>query len=232
MNDFGGPELAMTYEEKVYLQLKNDIIQCVITPETRLTEAWIAEHYGFGRAAVRAALKMLSQDSFVESLPRYGYVVAGREEHDTQNLFQMQMLLEPEVARLAAGRVNPEALKKADQECEEKSHIQTFEEATDWLHTNTRFHQLVASYTGNSLMMRFVVVLFERLERQLYASNCLTEAVRCAAHSHGSLVQALIAGDAATAEKITRDQVHETHMQIINCFRTRGEHSLLSSVIT
>ncbi len=225
MSNIGGPASALTYEERVYFQLKKDIITCAIAPATRLTEAWIAEHYGFGRAAVRSALKMLSQDSFVESLPRYGYVVAGPEEHDAKNLFQMQMLLEPEVARLAAGRVNPEALRNADEACARKCDIRSFEDATDWLHTNTKFHELIASYTGNTLMARFVVILFERLERQLYASNCLEETVRRAAHSHPELVEALILGDADTATRLAQAQLSEVHAEIIACFREFGHAS-------
>lgn len=208
-----------SFVERAYQQIKTDILKCNISPGARLTEASLTEQYGQGRAAIRSALKMLAQEALVESLPRYGYVVAGYDELDPTDLFQIQMLLEPEAARLAAGRVDAATLKAADDECSRKSDIKNFNDACEWLHANTRFHGLIASFTGNALLSRFVVMLFERLERQLFASHFLEKIAREAAHCHPSLVDALIAGDAALAERMAKEQLGQTQQLILKYFK-------------
>lgn len=212
----------VTLGVQLYSQIKSDIVKCIIAPGARLTEAQVAEQYSAGRAAVRSALKMLTQEALVDALPRYGYVVAGHTEQDARDLFQLQMLLEPEAARLAAGRVNPGALRSADEECARWRSVSSLEDASNWLHANTRFHANVASYSGNALMARFVTILFEGLERQLYASNCVEDAVRLVAHDHRDLVDSLIAGDSEGAARKTAEQVHATHELLLGVFRQTG----------
>lgn len=203
--------LPRSQSEVAYDAIKQDILSCAIEPNKRLTEVELADRYGVGRASVRTALNRLYQEALVDVLPRYGYVVAGQDEIEPKDVYEVQLALEPAVARLAAGRVNRERLLELDRLCSRASAIRSMDDAKRFLHANTNFHAAVAYATGNALMARLVRILFERLERLIYASGRAEEVVRHVAHSHGTLIELLIDGRAADAEKAARDQVGHNH---------------------
>ncbi len=197
--------------EAAYDAIKQDILSCKIKPKERLTETELAERYNLGRASIRVALNRLYQEALIDVLPRYGYVVAGDDELDAQDLYQLQLVLESTSARLAAGRVDAKQLIELDRACAEAKTVNSIEDATRFLHANTNFHVAVATATGNALLARFVRILFERLERQIYASGRAEEVVRHVAHTHEDVIELLIAGRADEVEAAVRRQVSHNH---------------------
>lgn len=193
--------------DAAYEAIKQDVLSCTIRPRERLTEAGLASRYDLGRAAVRSALKRLYQEALVDVLPRYGYVVAGTSESEGDDLYELQLVLEPTAARLAAGRIDAEQLRALDAQCRSHSDVRSDAEARRFLEANTRLHVAVASASGNALLARFVRILFERQERQFYASGRAKDVVRKVAHDHGTLVDLLIEGRPEAAEQAARSQV-------------------------
>jgi len=120
-----------------YDKIKTDILQCVIPPRSRLTVLDLVERYGLGRASVRVALNRLYQEALVDVIPRFGYVVAGDDELGARDLYQLQLILEPTVAGLAAGRVDGAQLLDLDDRCRRAHDVQTIEDAHDFLNANT-----------------------------------------------------------------------------------------------
>lgn len=205
-----------------YQLIKRDILTCVIEPSSRMTETELGERYGVGRASVRTALNRLYQEAFVDVLPRYGYLVAPQSLSDAKDLFQLQLVLEPAAGRLAAGRVDAKQLMELDEACRATQNISTSDDAAAFLHANTNFHAAVAAATGNPLMARFVRILFERLERFLYASGFFEEVVRDVRHSHGEIVELLVSGQAEKAEHAIYEQVGSNHQRILDSLAKRG----------
>lgn len=205
---------ATSQADAAYDAIKTDIVQCVIAPHAHLTEAGLAARYHLGRASVRVALNRLYQEALVDVLPRYGYVVAGDDELGTRDLYQVQLVLEPVVAWLAAGRVDAQYLLDLNARCASAKTVRTHEDATRFLQANTIFHEAVAHATGNALMARFVRILFERLERQIYASGKAVEIVRNVAHTHDDLIAVLAEGRHDDAEATARQQVAGNHLII------------------
>lgn len=198
---------ATSQAEIAYDAIKQDILTCVIKPKQRLTEADLAERYRLGRASIRVALNRLYQEALIDVLPRYGYVVAGDDEMDAQDLYQLQLVLETTSARLAAGRADARQLIELDRACADATNVDSIEDATRFLHANTNFHVAIATATGNALLARFVRILFERLERHIYASGRAEEIVRHVAHTHEDVIELLVEGRAEEVEEAVRRQV-------------------------
>ncbi|PKW18514.1 GntR family transcriptional regulator [Saccharopolyspora spinosa] len=216
---------ATSQSDAAYDAIKTDIVQCVIPPRARLTEAELADRYKLGRASIRVALNRLYQEALVDVLPRYGYVVAGDDELGTRDLYQLQLVLEPTTARLAAGRVDAKQLLDLDARCRDAKTVRTLDDATRFLHANTNFHAAVALASGNALMTRFVRILFERLERQIYASGKAVEIVTNVAHTHEELVELLIEGNDDAAEAVARQQLADNHQIITETMTGRRRSS-------
>lgn len=206
---------ASSQADIAYDRIKTDVLRCAIAPRSRLTEVDLAERYGLGRAAVRVALNRLYQEALVDVIPRFGYVVAGDDELDARDLYQLQLLLEPTVAGLAAGRVDAAQLIDLDSKCRAAHVVHTMEDATVFLNANTNFHAAVAYASGNALMARFVRILFERLERHIYAAPNAIKIVQNVAHTHEELVELLVESRGAEAEVAARLQVAHNHQIIV-----------------
>jgi len=74
-------------------------------------------------------------------------------------------------------------------------------------------------------MARFVRILFERLERQIYAAPNAIEIVRHVAHTHDDLVELLVEGRGAEAEEEVRAQVAHNHQIIVDAMSGRTAES-------
>ncbi|MGZ6098277.1 MAG: GntR family transcriptional regulator [Myxococcaceae bacterium] len=213
---------ATSEADVAYDLIKQGILSCAIRPQERLTEAGLEKRVKLGRAAVRSALKRLYQEALVDVLPRYGYVVAGMDELHVDDLYELQLVLEPTAARLAAGRVDPGDLRALDLACRDATDLRTEDDATRFLEANTRFHVAIAAASGNALLARFVRILYERQERQMYASGRAAEILRRSAHHHGPLVELLIAGQAEEAESVARSQILHNHKIILAALAERA----------
>lgn len=202
--------------DQAYDVVKSDIIHCTLRPNARLTENELVERYGFGRAAIRVALNRLSEEALVEAIPRFGYIVAGDDEFDRKDLHELQLILEPAAAALAAGRVDATHLLELDERCRSAAaSVESVDDARAYLQANIGFHTAVAHATGNSLLARFVRILFERMQRQVFAGPNAVAIARNAAHTHEDLIRHLVDGNAEAAEQTARDQVERIHRRMI-----------------
>lgn len=218
-------EAATSQAEAAYDAIKTAILRCDIPPRSRLTEAELADRFGVGRAAIRVAMNRLYQEALVDVLPRYGYLVAGEDELDARDLYQLQLILESTSAGLAAGRVDAAGIRMLDQRCIDAKEVRSLKDAEAFLQANTQFHAAVAHSTGNALLSRFVRILFERLERQIFSAQNAVDIVGAVAHSHESLVELLIAGRSAEAENAARQQVAHNQQIIMDAMAGRSRAS-------
>src|SRR5690349_17159429 len=89
--------------EAVYAALRRAIIRCELRPGQQITEGELAERFGAAKATVRVILNRLAHERLIQILPREGYLVAPLTLKQVQDLFGARLVLEPAVARLAAG---------------------------------------------------------------------------------------------------------------------------------
>src|SRR5262245_62001130 len=88
-----------------FQRIKRDILTCVLPPGHQVTEAELAHRYALGKAPIRAALVGLCQSGFVRAIPRQGYLISPVTMRDVQEITQLRLLLEPEAAKLASGKL-------------------------------------------------------------------------------------------------------------------------------
>lgn len=75
--------------------LRNAIVQCVLSPGDRFSEAALAQQFLVGRGAVRAALARLQASGFVSSSARSGWSVAPVSAGEIRELSAARRHLEP-----------------------------------------------------------------------------------------------------------------------------------------
>ena len=80
--------------EKVYEQLRADMISCKLAPGTEIREAELALRFAVSKSPVRDALMRLEREGLVITLPRQGYRVAPVSLTDVLDMFHLRAALE------------------------------------------------------------------------------------------------------------------------------------------
>jgi GntR family transcriptional regulator, transcriptional repressor for pyruvate dehydrogenase complex len=157
--------------QRLYQQLADDIKTQIVHGELESgnklpNERELSEKFGVSRTVVREAMKSLAQEGLVEIQPGRGtYVVYqtmdavkrslgnlamfDKEQH-WEDLVQVRELFEPGIARLAALNAKPEDILAMTEAVETMEN--TLENADSYIAADNKFHNALASATGNNLI--------------------------------------------------------------------------------
>jgi DNA-binding GntR family transcriptional regulator len=181
----------------VYQRIKDEIVMARLEPGALVDEIRLAERFRVSRTPIREALRRLEQDGLVTTIPRRGTLVRRPTLQDIVEIDQIRLLLEPAAARLAAGRVNADALEKI---ADELKRLETSgkQDLAKFLETDWQLHDLVLKSSGNNHIRNIVNSLHDRLSAIRWrsahprADTAIGELLE--------LVQALRAGNGEAAE--------------------------------
>ena len=193
--------------ETAYAWIKRDIISCALPPGQQVTEEYLADRFGTGRGAVRAALKRLYQEHLVQTISRQRYVIPSITLREARELFDIRSLLEPVAARRAAGVIEPHVLARLRELCESQYAVGDQRSAIEFLSANTEFHLIVARAGGSLVLADLISGLLDRVERFHHVSHALMDRNVAAHDEHVALVDALEAGDGYRAERVMAAQI-------------------------
>ncbi len=201
--------------EKAYAYLRENIL---IDPEVQgkfLNEQELAAEIGVSRTPVREALLLLVSDGLVELIPQRGAYVPPVTGREMSELMELRGILESHAARLVIeqGRIPAGTMQETlDQQAKLPEELSP-EAAREFIRLDTLFHQQLIDAAGNELISRTYSKLHVRQilvgVSALFRTGGRREQV-CAEHQ--GILDALMAGDAAKAQKaidhhlaVTRD---------------------------
>ena len=197
------PSLA----DAAYAAVRGAIVRCEMEPGRHFTEAEVAQRFDIGRATVRVVLNRLAQERFVQVLPREGYLVTPITLKQVQDLFGARMLIEPPIARLAAGAFTGEQLAELRALNEVRYDIDDPASIAALLEANTKFHVAIARGTGNERLVIMIADLLGEMERVLHFGYTLGDRNQETYYEHLDLLDALSTGDGPRAEQLVIDHL-------------------------
>jgi DNA-binding GntR family transcriptional regulator len=193
--------------DQVYEAIRRDILSCALAPGAAISEANLASRYGFGKSPVRLALTRLRQEGLVFASPRRSFAVSTITLRDVQELYGLRLVLEPAVARLAAGKADVRALKKVDAVCQRGYVPGDAPSTLRFLDANRAFHLGIAQASGNLRLLRVLTQVFDETTRVMHIGLGLRNRSTEMQHEHESLLTALERGDGEAASRIAEEQV-------------------------
>ncbi len=214
------PGTTRRRSDEAYDAIYRAIVRCEVAPGEIVTELQLGERFGFGRAAVRAALDRLSERRLLRPMRRQGYCVKPITLRDVNELFELRMILELGAIRLAAGRVDEASLRHLDSICSQGYKPGDRESEARFLAANSEFHLVIATATGNERLVSFLAQTLSEMERLFHfglAARNRTDEMRS---EHKALMEALIAGDAERAEAVTREQIVTSKAMVMDALLT------------
>lgn len=194
--------------EKVYAQIKNNILTGEFLPGTHLVEANLAAKFKVSRVTIRDAFRRLTYDELVDLKPNSGVWVRRLSYDEIVDLYAVREPLEILAARLTAEQPR-ERLQEIVDICSEGSKLVIELDRISHKSLNRRFHRAVAAVTGNQILIK----LLERLNTQMIANQFMPvmkdEDIITSVRDHEKILAAALAGDCDQAEEIMRNHIRQ-----------------------
>ncbi len=208
-------EAPSSLTDQAVLAIRRDILTARLAPGAALSEGSLATALSLGKAPIRAALARLADEGLVAAVPRRGWVVALVTIRDIHEVFDLRLLLEPEAARRAAGRVDTVMLQRLDAVCAAGYQPDDGDSAADFLAANKAFHVAVAELSGNARLARQIDRLLDESTRMLVLGLRRRDRSGEMAHEHQELIEALALGRAEEAARIMHEQVDASRRMVL-----------------
>lgn len=197
--------VAPSMVEQTCAILRERIRTGELSPGTRLRQEVLAEELGVSRTPLREALRLLAADGLIELEPNRGAVVTALSRDAQVQFWEARVALEPAAARLGAERRDPAALADMATAIRE----QRAAAADGGFAANRAFHLALVRSAGNPHLDRFAETLWvQSVGTVIYAAQTPDrDAAGGYADAHQAILDAITAGDAERAERLTREHI-------------------------
>ena len=199
-----------TLKDQVYQSVIDEICAGHLLPDTIFTEGQMIERFGVSKAPVREALVQLCHENVLRSIPRCGYQVIQISAKNIHDLTELRLLLEigslPNVMKF----MDEKALQMF-REMNRKRQInaESRDMWTAW-HNNVEYHIKLNAVAGNAKVTEVLenaLSVCPRAYAQGYREYRQSSLSATDSHMHDKIINALEAGDLATAERCLRSDI-------------------------
>ena len=161
----------LTLKDRVYKNIKSQIILGNIKPETKLLEKELSEAMGISRGPIREALSKLEKDGFVGSNPRKGFTVTNITSQEIKDIWEEREVLEQFAIKKAYKNINQIKLKALENELKEKlSEMTKIVDSSKKIQENhffldNKFHNFFTQGCGNKKIIETLGNLQDHIHR-------------------------------------------------------------------
>jgi DNA-binding GntR family transcriptional regulator len=189
-----------------YDEVRAMIVSGALAPGSRLGQGELADQLGISRGSVREALRRLAGDGLVEFEVNRGFFVLDIGLGNVRQRLEARLVLEPEIARLAAERRTEEDIASMRGAIEAERSARSSDDAHD---ASRAFHMAVASATQNDAFVRLLDGLWiADVGRRLLAQRQRVSTWRSDdVFEHEQIVAALERRDGRRAARLMREHV-------------------------
>jgi DNA-binding GntR family transcriptional regulator len=200
----------MTEAQRVHGELKQDIVTCRLAPGLSISEHEMCTRYHASRTPVREACRRLTEESLMQIIPFRGYSITPLTIEEFRNLHELQTVVDPAVAALAAERATTEELKVIESWATYEYNVGQKNSYYTFLEWNRNFHISIAAASRNRPLLEIVTNAQTRLMRYYYQVIIMDSYGPQLVSEHQELVRALRAGNAALARERASEHLEAT----------------------
>lgn len=187
--------------------LRDMIVSGVLAPGARLNERELCDQLEVSRTPVREAIKTLTQEGLLHSLPNRSPVVAPLDAAQTSALIDVVATIEALAGELAAPRISDSQIAELGilHYTMLRHHAQ--DELPGYFEANKAFHRRIVEIADNPVLLWVWDLLALRVDRARYASNLWPARWQQATHEHSLILEALTARHAEGVAAAMRQHV-------------------------
>jgi len=200
--------------ERVYEQLRHDILTCNLMPGTEIRETELAARFQVSKSPVRDALISLEREGLIITIPRQGYRVAPVSISDMLDMFHLRAALERANIERIIRNASDEQLQMLDQF--KSFHEDAWPEG--FIGYNKKFHRLLAELGGNPRMRDQLIDLIDLMERavQISVSNMNHGKPEALVAEHHEIITAIQSRAVKTAQRLAEQHVLAAGKRVSN----------------
>jgi DNA-binding GntR family transcriptional regulator len=202
----------------IYDKLKAEIITGALKSGHYFSETELARRFKVSRTPIREVCTLLEKEGFLRSIPYKGYFITPITLEDLQKLYQVQLIVEGACAELAAHAIDSKQLDLLDQLCQCSYNFEDKKSYFEFIRANFRFHTMIASATGNELLLDIVLDVENKLQRFFYQAIGLGAYGLLLVEEHTAIVRALREGDPQKARRAMEQHIQNTRERTSKLF--------------
>jgi DNA-binding GntR family transcriptional regulator len=209
----------MNIKDRIYKQIRNEIIYGKLMPGERLPETKLSKSLGCSRAPLREAFNQLEKEGFVYRQQNQGVVVSKSSPEEIIDYYSLLEVLESQAVEWATNRLTPEDLTRLNDLNDLMQKVSTNDKKyiEKWIILNLSFHRFFSEKCGNEKMIWLVEEIRLRITMFRYLSFMITtfnDYIR----DHETIIEALRQRDAAKAGAAMRNHISRAKKVLLNHF--------------
>lgn len=210
---------------QVYAHVRERLRAGELAPGARVTEQQLAEELNLSRTPVREALRLLVADGMLRFRPNFGTFVAAWSESEIREIFDLRVLLESEVASLAAQRASAQQiveLIRIQDEIDEHQ-VTNCTLGREGLSTlNRAFHEVISAAGGSARLTSSLANAIETpIVLQTFKRYSPMQLQRSFSH-HRELIDAISAKDAQWARAVMVCHIRAAEFVMLSALSKEG----------
>ena len=200
----------MTLKEKAYKEIKERILSGEYAPGQLLNEKKIIEELGISRTPFREAVNALNKEGLVNIRPNKGMFVREFSFKEMLEIFDVRYIIEPNIVKLACGRISLEVLENLKERNERALHSDAKSMRTE----DEYFHSEILKYVDNSLLKRIMENVYE-CDWVRVMHNYMPRNLESSIREHLAIIECLIKNEPENATEATKAHLAEARKRAI-----------------
>lgn len=204
----------MTLErDRVFTEVRRDILSCDLRPGETLSEAELARRYGVSKTPVRDAMQRLEQEGLVEIEPRKGHRVRPISMQEAGDLIEVRAILESAAVAKVAREAEDDELVALDA-----FRTADIGDVAAFADYNRQFHIHLADLSRNQRLaeeIRRMMEFYDRLVLVSLASLSRGEGLEAPLSDHHALIDALQARNGRLAQRLMRLHISRSRSAVM-----------------
>jgi DNA-binding GntR family transcriptional regulator len=198
---------GVTLARRVYLCLRQRIVEMSMLPGERIVERDIAEELGISRTPVHEAVQRLADEGLVEVIPRSGTFVARIPLDALEEAMLVRGALETAIIEKAAARSTPAGVARLRAILGEQAAAIAANDLRAFHRSDEMFHAALAELSGYPGVWPIILQAKTQIDRYRQLTLPLEGRMSGVLDEHQEVVAAIESGDPSRAVQAMRDHL-------------------------
>jgi DNA-binding GntR family transcriptional regulator len=204
-----------TVAEATAEELRMRILSGALQAGAQLRQEVLAAELGVSRIPLREALRLLEGEGLVTIVPHRGAVVSVLSPDEIGELFDLRVLIEPDLIRRAVPHMTPDDLREAEATLAGYKAALEHRDVGTWGRLNTRFHLALYRPARRPRSFALAQTLLDQADRYTRMQLLLTEGQLRAQQEHEALLAACRAGEIDRAGRLLDQHIRDAGRSLI-----------------
>lgn len=216
-------ENLISIRERVYIHIKDLILEGEFKTGDRLVERELAERLNISRTPIREALFRLESQGFVKTVPRKGVIVADISEKEIIEVFTILSSLEVLAAKLAVQKLDDETKNKFLACIQKVDACLQDQNETDYSDLHSELNYLLYSSAKNSKLYEMLSGLSDYIRAFAKIGYKKTGRAKQSMEEHLRIMEAIVNQEIEMAEYLTKIHIENSRKAYIEAVKQGGE---------